>query len=226
MSAKEQRVTRHAYIPPLRFHVLTPAYDAVVRWTCAERRFRKAMVSALAGRSFSRIVDLGCGTGSQLLALCEQFPASEIVGVDADGAALGLAANKVRKCVDRVSLRLANAQDLPFRDGSVAAFTSSLFFHHLEDGAKVRVLREVHRCLPLGGVFVIADWDRPASVVRRTLFNVVRSLDGFEVTRSHAQGRFGEIVARSGFEVRTVASICAPLGQITVWECDRLAIGR
>ena len=220
MTRMEQQSAQATYIPPLRFHALTPAYDALVRWTCAERAFREAVIAAMDERPFSRIVDLGCGTGSLLTALCQRFPASEIIGVDADKAALRVAAGKIQNCSNEVSLRLANARHLPFPDGTVGAFTSSLFFHHLDDDGKAQVLEEVYRCLSPGGVFVIADWDRPTSAAKRAIFNVVRGLDGFEVTRLHANGRFGELIVRAGFVTRIAASVCAPLGQITVWSCE------
>lgn len=223
MTTKEQLAASANYIPPLRFHALTPAYDILVRFTCAEREFRQAMIAALAERSFRNIVDLGCGTGSLLASLCRQFPKAEIVGVDADEAALRLAATKTQHVRSQVSLRCADAGHLPFADGSIEAFTSSLFFHHLEDAAKVKVLREVTRCLAPGGVFVIADWDRAMSLAQRAMFNVVRGLDGFAVTRAHAHGRFAEMIVGAGFATRQVASIPAPLGQITVWRCESSA---
>lgn len=217
-----ESVETRQYIPPLRFHALTPAYDALVRWTCAEVRFRESLTSALATRPFSSVVDIGCGTGSLLTMLCQRFPDAEIVGIDADEAALRVAQKKLSAKGYDASLRMADGRDLPFPDGSVEAFTSSLFFHHLEDDSKVEVLREVRRCLSPGGTLVVADWDRAGSIFRRAAFHAVRGLDGFDVTRLHAEGRFPELIARSGFTLRAAAPIPAPLGQIGVWTFERM----
>ena len=208
-----------SYISPLRFHALTPAYDALVRWTSAEDAFRAVMIEALGDRSTARILDIGCGTGTLAVMLKESFPTAQLVGVDADQAALDIAA---RKCNDRgviVMLRQADARNLPFQSESFTAATASLFFHHLEDDDKRRVLAQLRRMVGRGGSVVIADWHRAHSVRRRMAFMAVRLLDGLSVTRSHAQGQFPKLLEQAGLEIREAVFIDAPLGTIGVWHC-------
>lgn len=221
MSKAKRQETKESYIPPLRFHALTPAYDALIRWTCAENEFREVMVRALADHPFSRVIDVGCGTGSLLMALHWRFPTAHLTGLDADASSLRLAAGKLAGAGAVVDLLPADARHLPFPNDSADAITCSLFFHHLDDEAKVTVLREIRRCLSPGGLVVIADWDRASSFVTRTLFTAVRVLDGFAVTRAHALGEFQDVIIRAGFSASPIASIVAPLGQITVWSCHK-----
>lgn len=221
MSAAEQQGSKNPYIPALRFHALTPAYDALIRWTCAENEFREAMVRSLADRPFSRVIDVGCGTGSLLMALHRRFPTAHLTGLDADEGALRLAAGKLASMGAVIDLLPADARHLPFPNDSADAITCSLFFHHLNDLSKTAVLREIHRCLSPSGTLVIADWDRGSSVVTRILFNTVRVLDGFAVTRAHAAGEFQDVIIRAGLAANPIVSIVAPLGQITVWSCHK-----
>ena len=221
MSTEKRQESKGPYIPPLRFHALTPAYDALIRWTCAESEFREVMVRALADHPFSRVIDVGCGTGSLLMALHRRFPTAHLTGLDADEGALRLAAGKLSSAGAEADLRPADARHLPFPDDSADAITSSLFFNHLNDETKVTVLREIRRCLSPRGLVVVADWDRASSFVTRTLFNGVRVLDGFAVTRAHALGEFQDVIIGAGLTASPIASIVAPLGQITVWSCHK-----
>lgn len=221
MSTAKRQESKESYIPPLRFHALTPAYDALIRWTCAENEFREVIVRALEDHPFSRVIDVGCGTGSLLMALHRRFPTAHLTGLDADESSLRLAAGKLAGAGAVVDLLPADARHLPFPNDSADAITCSLFFHHLDDETKVTVLREIRRCLSPRGLVVIADWDRASSVVTRTLFHTVRILDGFAVTRAHARGEFQDVIIRAGLAARPIASIVAPLGQITVWSCRK-----
>ena len=103
------------------------------------------------------------------------------------GFALRIAA---AKCGASVMLIQSDARSLPFKGESFAAATASLFFHHLEDDDKRRVLAQIQRVVRQRGCVVIADWHRPQSIWRRLAFLSVRLLDGLSVTRAHAQGRF------------------------------------
>ena len=210
-----------SYIPPLRFQVLTPAYDWLVRWTSAEAHYRRTMIQALSSRRFSLLVDLGCGTGTLVLALAKAFPHARLAAIDADTTALAIAATKLRASSASAALLHGDARSLPFPDGTIDAFTSSLFFHHLDDSGKWLVLREVRRCLTPGGTFVVADWDRADSFLRRVMFNSVRGLDGFDVTQVHARGEFGEVLESAGFETVNKSPVPAMLGQISVWTCTK-----
>lgn len=211
-----------AYIPPLRFHALTPLYDSAVRWTTNEGAFRKAMLEAMpATRQPRDLLDIGCGTGSFAAMLKRQFPAARVVGVDADKQALDIARRKAAALGLGIDFHRADARRLPFPDASFDAASASLFFHHLEDADKLSVLRQLHRCLKPGGRLVVADWHRPMSLLGKIRFGLVRTLDGFAVTRVHAIGGFPALLAQAGFVVSAGPVIAAPLGSIGVWTCDR-----
>lgn len=210
------------YIPPLRFHALTPMYDSAVRWTTNEAAFRESMLAAMsAGPPPSDILDIGCGTGSFAIMLKRQFPAARVVGMDADEEALGSARRKASPLHFDIELRRGDARQPPFPDASFDAACASLFFHHLADSDKLAVLCELHRCMKPGGRLIVADWHRPRSASGRMRFALVRLLDGFAVTRIHASGEFPALLREAGYEVSAGPVIAAPLGSIGVWACAR-----
>lgn len=66
-----------------------------------------------------------------------------------------------------------------------------------------------------GGRLLIADFGRASSFWRRTMFNLVRLLDGFPNTRDHAQGTLAGFVRDAGFTLlASSAPMAVPIGSI------------
>ena len=109
-------------------------------------------VAAMAPR---RILETAAGTGIVTAAVLRELPESEIVATDLNQAMLDLAAQRVRSAA--VSFQAADAQDLPFGDGSfdlVLCQFGAMFFPD-----RIRAYREAHRVLKRGGLFLFNVWD-------------------------------------------------------------------
>jgi SAM-dependent methyltransferase len=140
-------------------------------------------------------VDLGCGTGADLLALAARHadPGARFLGVDASETLLSLGAAaagdpRVAFCLQRISGRL------PLADGSVDAVYSHNLLECLAD--RDAFAREVHRILRPGGVAVIAHWDFDSQVLDATDKDAVRRLvhafaDWKQRWMDHADGWMG-----------------------------------
>ena len=105
------------------------------------------------------LVDLGCGPGADLPAFAEAVgPTGSVVGVDTDGAALGLAAERVA-ALPWVQVAEADAQHLELDDGSVDRVHTDRVLQHVDDPAAV--VAEAERVLRRGGAAAFAepDWD-------------------------------------------------------------------
>lgn len=97
---------RHYY----RFHA--KIYD-VTRWTYLFGR--RSLIEQVAKLCTpSEILEVGCGTGSNLIALSRRFPRARITGIDLSEAMLGVARRKLASLVDRVTL-LHAVYDRPLR---------------------------------------------------------------------------------------------------------------
>ena len=191
--------TPDRYIPALRFHWLTWVYDKTMVFIKAERVYRRlAMQTGLQAGHVA--LDLGCGTGAISLLLKEGQQEALITGLDADAAMLERAKTKAAKRSLEIAWYYGMAQEAPFESGTFDRVVSSLFFHHLTRADKLVVLRKVRELLKPGGEFHVVDWARPDGVLTRIAFGMIRVLDGFEVTRDHASGRFPGLIAEAGFE--------------------------
>lgn len=132
-------------------------------------KLRKALGGEL--RSFGRSLELGAGTGYFSLNLLQAGVISEATCTDiSQGMVDALAANAQRLDLD-VDARVADAEALPFADGSFDLVLGHAVLHHLPDLGQA--WREIHRVLAPGGVAVFAGepseyGDRIANVPKRT----------------------------------------------------------
>ncbi len=99
-----------------------------------------------------RVLDVGCGTGTLAAALAEDY-LCKVWGIDASPAMLEVAR---RKMPEGVGLKLAVAEDLPFKDGWFERAVSMLAVHHFD---RPRAFAELRRVLAADGRFVLATFD-------------------------------------------------------------------
>ena len=186
------------FIPALRFEALTRFYDPAVGLTTRESLFKARIVGQLSPLPGQKILDLGCGSGTLAIELCDKEPQARVTGLDADPEILKRAR---AKAAGRAGITFDEgfSNDLPYEDSAFDAVVSTLFFHHLSPETRRETAAELVRVLRPGGRLHVADWDRPASPLMRVLSLGIRLLDGFEATRDNFAGRLPGILERAGF---------------------------
>ena len=105
-------------------------------------------------------LDVGCGTGNQLVANRAALLSAQLVGVD---RSLGMLQQARPKAPD-IAWVQADASALPFPSGSFDLITCQFALHHIQD--KVGMLRETLRVLRIDGRLILrnlcpqecADW--------------------------------------------------------------------
>ena len=105
-----------------------------------------------------RILETAAGTGIVTRALSESVPQAQIVATDINPAVLEFAARKLDS--DRVTFQPANAQDLPFAEGSFDLVVCAFGVMFFPD--KVRAGSEARRVLRSGGRYLLVSFDRLA----------------------------------------------------------------
>lgn len=188
------------YIPALSFDALTPFYDTVARWTTREKLFKSDLAGQARIEMNHRVLDLACGTGTLAILLKQNHPQSEIVGIDGDRKILTLAKEKARTRYFEIRFDEGMSFDLPYADASFDRVISSLFFHHLTRGDKLKTLLEVRRVLKPKGEFHIADWGLPANFSMKLASRLVQMLDGWETTADNFGGHLPALIEAAGFE--------------------------
>ncbi|MGQ0593639.1 MAG: methyltransferase domain-containing protein [Gammaproteobacteria bacterium] len=107
-----------------------------------------------------RVLDLGCGPGTDTLALAERVGSTGmVVGIDRDPAMLKEAERRAGEAHlgTRIVHHLADATRLPLRSGSFDASRSERLLQHLSDPAAA--LGELLRVTRRGGWVVVLDTD-------------------------------------------------------------------
>ena len=153
------------------------------------------------------VVDLGCGTGGDLLALAARHadPAARFVGLDASESSVAAAAEAAAGDA-RVEFRHAHLGGrIPLEDGSADAVYSHNLVECLADADAFA--HEVARILRPGGVAVIAHWDFDSQVLDATDKDAVRRL-----VHAFADWKQGWMEHADGWMGRRLWGVLAPTG--------------
>lgn len=212
-----------AYTPALGRFGAGQLYDAIIALT-GERRWRGAAARRLALAPGDVVLDVGCGSGSQVLMMQALQPQARILGVDPDPRMLALARSKAQRVGAEVEFRsgMGNelAQVLP--ELRPDKLISSLVLHQCPMPVKRAILASMHERLQPGGRLVIADFGLQRSRLMRAAFKIVQFADGFEDTQPNADGVLPELIAMAGFSNVCETDVIPTItGSISVYVADK-----
>lgn len=105
-----------------------------------------------------RMLDLGCGRGRILIRLAQQFPLSDLVGIDLSAEAIAYAQQEAERAgLHNVEFKVADLSDFDVT-AEVEAFDIITTFDAIHDQAKpLNVLKGIHRALKPDGVYLMQD---------------------------------------------------------------------
>lgn len=106
----------------------------------------KVFKESIKGRSFKRILDVGCAGGNMTDRIYKMFPGSKVIGVDVYKDAIDYA----RKKYPNIKFMVADAHKLPFKDDSFDLIICYETIEHLVN--PLRALREIRRAVARNGV--------------------------------------------------------------------------
>ena len=188
------------YVPALGVDRLTSLYDPVIRLTTRERRFRQRLLDQASIADGMRVLDVGCGTGSQAIAVKRSKPGAVVVGLDGDPKVLARAREKAAGAQMQIEFDQGLSYELPYPDQSFDRVLSSLVFHHLVRDDKRRTISEIRRVLKPKGELHMADFGKPSNPLTRALSFLIRAVDGFDNTRDNFNGALPQLFREGGLE--------------------------
>ncbi len=156
------RYTRHVYDLSRRYYLLG----------------RDDTLAALAADAPATVLEIGCGTGRNLLELHELLPTATLYGLDAATVMLDTARRSIDRHAPDASVRLAQGlaesftMDVAFgRPGPVDAIVCSYVLSMLDD-PRPAIDRALAQLRPGGALYIvdfwdIADWPAPAAALLR-----------------------------------------------------------
>lgn len=186
------------YVPAAGHASLTGVYDTAMALTMRERSWRPHLTAAVTNGlpAGGVVVDVGCGTGTQAIAIARAHPGAEVIGIDGDPQVLAIAAAKPGG--QQLELREGLVDHLPLADQEANRVIISLLLHHLQPQGKIAALKEARRVLAPDGQLHVIDWDTPAGPLTRLGFGALQLLDGRPNTRDHATGRWRDAFRAAG----------------------------
>lgn len=157
------------------FDGIAPSYDRLNHLLSlgVDRLWRKRSLKAIADGTQQEILDVACGTGDSTIAIAEAVaPGSRVTGVDISEGMMSLLMRKAAKAGvhDRIRLLTADAEALPFPDGSFHRVSCAFGVRNFE--RKDLALSEFHRVLKADGKAVILELSVPDRPLLRRLYDL------------------------------------------------------
>lgn len=122
------------------------------------RLYKQESYRLMGVRPGVRLLDVGCGTGDDVLALAEMVgPTGFVAGVDSNAALIALAKERSQGKNLPLEFRTGNAYELPFDDNSFDGSRIDRTLQHLTEPR--RALAEMIRVVRPGGPVVAIDPD-------------------------------------------------------------------
>jgi ubiquinone/menaquinone biosynthesis C-methylase UbiE len=183
------------YIPAAGHEWFLPLYDVMTKLAGADKA-RRALPDQAELRPLQRVLDVGCGTGTLITLLKHLYPEIDVVGLDPDPKALGRARRKAERAGVSVQLKQGFYDALEYPADSFDHVFSSFMFHHLENGQKEEMLREIRRVLKPGGYLHLLDFGGPESAVDRSSS---RWLHSHSRLKDNSASRILTLMTEAGF---------------------------
>jgi demethylmenaquinone methyltransferase/2-methoxy-6-polyprenyl-1,4-benzoquinol methylase len=156
--------TRHARD---LFAPLGPTYDRYANLLSfgQDPRWRSFLVSRIP-HDAGRVLDVATGTAAVAIELVHANPERTVVGIDQSPEMLAAGGQRVASAglSDRIELREARAEDLPFADGEFDALTFTYLLRYVDDVPAT--LRELARVVRPGGTVAMLEFGLPRGVWR------------------------------------------------------------
>lgn len=157
------------------FDGIAPSYDRLNHLLSlgVDRLWRKRSLKAIADGTQQEILDVACGTGDSTIAIAEAVaPGSRVTGVDISEGMMSLLMRKAAKAGvhDRIRLLKADAEALPFPDGSFHRVSCAFGVRNFE--RKDLALSEFHRVLKADGKAVVLELSVPDVPLLRRLYDL------------------------------------------------------
>ena len=156
--------TRHARE---LFAPLGPTYDRYARLLSfgQDPRWRSFLVSRIPPEA-RRVLDVASGTAAVAIELVRGSPERTVVGVDQSPEMLAAGRERVAHAglSERIELREARAEDLPFADGEFDALTFTYLLRYVDDVPAT--LRELARVVRPGGTVAMLEFGLPRGAWR------------------------------------------------------------
>jgi len=167
----------------------------------------------------SRVIDVGCGTGDQLLFIADKISKGVCIELSETMVKTGKQ-QASSKGISNCDFQLADATDLSHLDDQSFDFAMcSMVIHEMPLDKRLPVLNEMKR---LGKQIILVDWIHPhASIWKKLGTNSIEFMAGWEHYSGYRSfikhGGMPELIAEAGLDI--VETQITGKGTIQLWLC-------
>jgi ubiquinone/menaquinone biosynthesis C-methylase UbiE len=156
------------------------------------------VVNEMPLRKDSRILDIGCGTGSAVLLLATIVPDGKACGVDISKEMITQANQKIPvELSDRIEFREGSSDNIPYPDACFDNVLCTNSFHHYPD--PIKALKEMQRVVKPGSEIFILENAPDLSWYTWLWDRVLRVIEPGHV-RYYPSNELGHLIRRSGMD--------------------------
>lgn len=112
----------------------------------------------------TRVLDVGCTVGHNLLPFVDVYPDADIHAIDISAPILRYAHGRSESLGHALHLHQMNGEEMSFEDDSFDLVMSVVTFHETSRTAMKRILKECHRVLKPGGLMIHMELPRTAEM--------------------------------------------------------------
>lgn len=173
------------------YRSIAPVYDTLLEPFTASLRRRAVQVAR--PREGMRVLEVGCGTGTNLEIFAEA--GCRIAGVDLSPSMMHVAKKKLH---GRADLRLGDAAKLPFAENAFDLVVSFLTLHEMPAARRISVMHEMVRAIHGDGRLLLVDfYPGPFRFPRGWLYRAAIFSIEFGAGWEHFQNHL-DFIARNG----------------------------
>ena len=163
-SSKKQQVEQ-------MFNKVSKKYDILNRILSfgIDKGWRNKVFKIVKKSNPKSILDIATGTGDLAIKLSK---ITNVIGIDISKGMLEVGEEKIKqkKLTERIILKLADAENLPFKDNSFDTITVAFGvrnFENLEKG-----INEIKRVLKNNGKLIVLEFSQPKNIIVSSIYNL------------------------------------------------------
>jgi demethylmenaquinone methyltransferase/2-methoxy-6-polyprenyl-1,4-benzoquinol methylase len=162
---KKEQVTK-------MFDTISKEYDSINRIMTfgIDIKWRKRLIRIIADKNPKSILDIATGTGDLAIMAAQKTQANKIIGADISEGMLNIGVEKIKKLnlSNRIIMKVEDSENLSFKEQTFDAVSVAFGVRNFENLDKG--IREIHRVLNPGGIFVVLETSVPTLPIIKQLY--------------------------------------------------------